>query len=81
MNSARLLVIALAHGLAIAFLAGATGAISGGHLNPAVTVAFVVAGKETLVRAGMYIGAQVDLSFQTTDSAGKEEQLTFLRLG
>ena len=59
MNCARLVAIALAHGLAICFLAGATGAISGGHLNPAVTLAFVVAGKETLIRAGLYVCAQV----------------------
>ncbi|EFJ06343.1 hypothetical protein SELMODRAFT_7799, partial [Selaginella moellendorffii] len=58
MTAARLVAIALGHGLAIAFLAGATGAISGGHLNPAVTLAFVVAGKETLLRAGLYVGAQ-----------------------
>ncbi|MCO5557704.1 hypothetical protein L7F22_011275 [Adiantum nelumboides] len=59
MSPSRLIAIALAHGLAIAFLAGATGAISGGHLNPAVTLAFVIAGKETLLRAGLYVGAQL----------------------
>ncbi|KAH7295860.1 hypothetical protein KP509_27G068900 [Ceratopteris richardii] len=59
MSASRLIAIALAHGLAIAFLAGATGAISGGHLNPAVTLGFVVAGKETLLRAGLYIAAQL----------------------
>ncbi|CAM6111718.1 unnamed protein product [Calypogeia fissa] len=59
MTPSRLVAIALAHGLAISCLAGATGAISGGHLNPAVTLAFVVAGKENLVRAGLYAGAQI----------------------
>ncbi|BFI43091.1 protein MpHIP [Marchantia polymorpha subsp. ruderalis] len=59
MTAARLVAIALAHGLAITFLAGATGAISGGHLNPAVTLAFVVAGKESLLRAGLYVGSQI----------------------
>ncbi|CAK9224918.1 unnamed protein product [Sphagnum jensenii] len=59
MTSARLIAIAMAHGLAISFLTGATGAISGGHLNPAVTLAFVVAGKETLMRAGLYVAAQL----------------------
>eukprot|EP00249_Psilotum_nudum_P030930 c44202_g1_i1 orf=188-886(+) len=58
MTAARLIAIAMAHGLAIAFLAGATGAISGGHLNPAVTLAFVIAGKENLLRAGLYVSAQ-----------------------
>lgn len=59
MTCARIVVIAVAHGVAICCLAGATGAISGGHLNPAVTLAFVVAGKETLIRAALYVGAQV----------------------
>jgi hypothetical protein len=59
MTCARMVVIAVAHGLAACCLAAATGAISGGHLNPAVTLAFVVAGKETLIRAGLYVGAQV----------------------
>lgn len=59
MTCARIVIIAVAHGVAICCLAAATGAISGGHLNPAVTLAFVVAGKETLIRAGLYVGAQV----------------------
>lgn len=37
--------IALAHGLAIAVMATATGAASGGHLNPAVSLGLVVGGK------------------------------------
>ena len=63
MTCARLVSIAVAHGVAICGLAGATGAISGGHLNPAVTLAFVVAGKETLIQAGLYVVAQVSLPF------------------
>ena len=59
MTCARMVAIAVAHGVAVCCLAGATGAISGGHLNPAVTLAFVVAGKETLIRAGLYVVAQV----------------------
>jgi glycerol uptake facilitator-like aquaporin len=59
LDSARLVAIAIAHGLAIALLAAATGAISGGHINPAVTLAFVVAGKENLIRASLYVGAQL----------------------
>ena len=59
MTCARMVVIAVAHGLAACCLAAATGAILGGHLNPAVTLAFVVAGKETLIQAGLYVGAQV----------------------
>src|SRR5213083_2196011 len=37
--SARLLVLALAHGLAFLMLVAATMPMSGGHLNPAVTFA------------------------------------------
>ena len=44
-----LLAVALAHGLTIAVFVSATMAVSGGHLNPAVTFGFLVAGK---IRAG-----------------------------
>lgn len=40
-----LLGIALAHGLTIAVMVSATGGISGGHLNPAVTLGVFVGGK------------------------------------
>ncbi len=40
-----LIDVALAHGLAIAVMGSAFGMISGGHFNPAVTLALVVAGK------------------------------------
>ena len=40
-----LLGIALAHGLAIAVMVSATGGISGGHLNPAVTFGLLVGGR------------------------------------
>src|SRR5947208_16386318 len=41
-SSAALLAVALAHGLTIGVMASATGAISGGHINPAVTFAMMV---------------------------------------
>jgi MIP family channel proteins len=50
-KNAGLLAVALAHGLTIAVMVSATGAISGGHLNPAVTF-------------GLFIGKKI--SFQNT---------------
>ena len=50
--------IALAHGLTIAVMATATGAISGGHLNPAVTIGLFTARKIDLPHALGYIVAQ-----------------------
>ncbi len=54
-----LIIAALAHGLAIAVLVAAIGRISGGHINPAVTVAAVVTGKMSLVKGVMYVAAQL----------------------
>lgn len=50
--------IALAHGLAIAVLVSATGAASGGHLNPAVTCGLWSAGKINSPNAIGYILSQ-----------------------
>jgi MIP family channel proteins len=49
-----LLGVALAHGLAIAVMVSATGAISGGHLNPAVTFGVLVGGKIDFKKATAY---------------------------
>ena len=43
--AASLVVVALAHGLALAVLVSALGAVSGAHFNPAVTFAVWVAGQ------------------------------------
>ena len=51
--------VALAHGLALAVLVSALGAISGGHFNPAVTVAVRLAGRIEWSHAVMYIVAQL----------------------
>ena len=59
LDSARLLVIALTHGLAIAMLVYATANISGGHINPAVTFAAWLTKKISSARALMYIAAQL----------------------
>ncbi len=53
-----LLGIALAHGLVIAVMASATMAISGGHINPAVTLAALAAGKIDATNAIGYVLAQ-----------------------
>lgn len=50
--------IALAHGLTIAVMVTATMAISGGHLNPAVTIALLCTRKTDLPSAISYIIAQ-----------------------
>ena len=54
-----LLGVALAHGLAIAVMVSATGAISGGHLNPAVTFGVLVGGKMDFKKAIAYWIAQL----------------------
>ncbi len=54
-----LLGIALAHGLAIAVMVSATGGISGGHLNPAVTFGLFVGGKIDLGKTIAYWVAQL----------------------
>ncbi len=54
-----LLGIALAHGLILAIMVTAFGAISGGHFNPAVTFGFLVTRRIDAPTAGAYIGAQL----------------------
>lgn len=58
-NDPGLLGVALAHGLAIAVMVSATGGISGGHLNPAVTLGVLVGGKMDGKRACAYWAAQL----------------------
>ncbi|OGX25535.1 MAG: aquaporin [Omnitrophica WOR_2 bacterium RIFCSPHIGHO2_02_FULL_48_11] len=50
--------IALAHGLAIAVMISATAAVSGGHLNPAVTLGLLAARKIDTTNAIGYVIAQ-----------------------
>ncbi|MBM3946746.1 MAG: aquaporin [SAR202 cluster bacterium] len=59
LSSARLVAIAMAHGIAILIGVAAAAKLSGGHLNPAVTIAACLAGKIGLRRAGTYIAAQL----------------------
>src|SRR3954470_13709567 len=58
-HSAGLLAVAFAHGLTIAVMVSATGGISGGHLNPAVTFGLLVGGKISLARTVVYWIAQL----------------------
>src|SRR5919106_1966376 len=51
--------IALAHGLALAVLVSSLGAVSGGHFNPAVTVAVRLAGRIEWQAAASYVVAQL----------------------
>ncbi len=57
--NAGLVGVALAHGLAIAVMASAMGHISGGHYNPAVTMAALVGGKIKAGDAISYMIAQL----------------------
>ncbi|HET7041319.1 MAG TPA: aquaporin [Gemmatimonadales bacterium] len=54
-----LLGIALAHGLILALGITATMGVSGGHLNPSVTIGFLVTKRIDLRTAGSYILAQL----------------------
>jgi aquaporin Z len=54
-----LIGVALAHGLALAVLVSALGAVSGGHFNPAVTVAVRLVGRIEWSRAAAYVVAQL----------------------
>ncbi len=51
--------VALAHGLVLAIMISVTAHISGGHVNPAVTIGLWVAGKVPSGRAVIYIVVQL----------------------
>jgi len=58
-GASDLIGVALAHGLALAIMVTAVAHISGGHVNPAVTVGLWVTGKIETIRAAIYIAAQL----------------------
>src|SRR5829696_2441743 len=55
----NLLVIALAHGLAIGLMITAVGHISGGHFNPALTIGLLLGRKISLPESVAYIISQI----------------------
>ena len=55
----NLLAIAFAHGLILAVMVSATMHVSGGQINPAVSIALGLVGKQPWSRAGVFIIAQV----------------------
>jgi len=59
LEAAGLLIIATAHGLALAVLVAMTANISGGHVNPAVSFGLALAGKITIIRLVLYWIAQL----------------------
>ncbi|MDB6024375.1 MAG: hypothetical protein JWM68_598 [Verrucomicrobiales bacterium] len=58
-HNVGLLAVAFAHGLTIAVMASAVGAISGGQFNPAVTFGLLVGGKMTVKDSLAYWVAQL----------------------
>jgi aquaporin Z len=58
-GNAGLLGVALAHGLVLAVLVSAFGAVSGGHFNPAVTFGVWIAGRIGAVKGIFYVIAQL----------------------
>jgi aquaporin TIP len=58
-GSAGLIAVAMAHGLVLAIMVTATAPSSGGHINPAITLGFLVTGKISPVAAVGYIIIQL----------------------
>jgi glycerol uptake facilitator-like aquaporin len=59
LDTAFIVGVAMAFGFAISVLAYTIAPISGGHMNPAVTLAFVLLGEMNLFQFTQYVVAQV----------------------
>lgn len=59
MTPARLLAVALAHGIAIMIMVSSTAKISGGHINPAVTIATMITRHLSIPKGIFYVAAQL----------------------
>jgi MIP family channel proteins len=59
LSGSGLIGVAIAHGLVLAIMVSVVGHLSGGHVNPAVTVAAWVTGNIRTALAGIYIVAQL----------------------
>ena len=57
-DAGKFMVIAVAHGLAILVVVGFTAKLSGGHVNPAVTLAMMFSRHIGVFRGALYIVAQ-----------------------
>ncbi|CAG2232782.1 aquaporin-5-like [Mytilus galloprovincialis] len=57
-NAGRIIQISLCFGLGVATLVWVFGHVSGGHLNPSVTMAFFITRRISLARAVMYVIGQ-----------------------
>ncbi len=58
-NGGGIVAVALAHGLALMVAIYALGAVSGAHVNPAVTISLALTGKVKWDRAAVYVVAQL----------------------
>lgn len=56
---AKLVVVALAHGLSLFAAVASSANVSGGHVNPAVTFGALLGGRISLIRAIYYWVAQL----------------------
>ncbi len=58
-GTVSLATVAFAHGLTIAVMVAAMGAVSGGHFNPAITFGFVSTGRMPVSTGAVYWAAQI----------------------